>query len=383
MFPGATAPIATQKRYPALATSGTLENVDFSILRYAQCWEDADILLEGLDVQPGEVCLSIASAGDNTLSILTRNPAKVIAVDLSPAQIASLELRVAAYRRLSHQELLEFLGVGASERRLSLYAHVRPLLSVPCRAFWDQRTRSIAQGVVACGKFERYFRIFRTFVLPLIHGKRTLAVFRDIMTREQREKFYECVWDCWRWRVAFRIFFSRFVMGRLGRDPRFFRYVEGSVGDKILARARHALTDLDPRENPYLQWIALGTFETALPHALRVENFGIIRENLDRLEWHIAPVSAYLEGAAAESIHRFNMSDIFEYMSESAYEGLLGKLLRAGRRGGRIAYWNLLAPRSHPESLSARLIPLTELATNLHQKDKAFFYCGFIVEEIA
>lgn len=39
---------------------------DFSFLRYAQCWEDADVLLEALDVGPDSVCLSIASAGENS-----------------------------------------------------------------------------------------------------------------------------------------------------------------------------------------------------------------------------------------------------------------------------------------------------------------------------
>ena len=29
---------------------------------------------------------------------------------------------------------------------------------------------------------------------------------------------------------------ARWVMARLGRDPSFFKYVEGSVGDRILAR---------------------------------------------------------------------------------------------------------------------------------------------------
>src|SRR3954463_14843218 len=84
-------------------------NADFSTIRYAQCWEDADVLLEGLDVKPGDVCLSIASAGDNTLALLTRQPEQVIAVDLSLAQLACLELRVAAYRELDHQELLELI----------------------------------------------------------------------------------------------------------------------------------------------------------------------------------------------------------------------------------------------------------------------------------
>ncbi len=43
-------------------------NADFSQIRYAQCWEDADVLLDALDVQAGDTCLSIASAGDNSLS---------------------------------------------------------------------------------------------------------------------------------------------------------------------------------------------------------------------------------------------------------------------------------------------------------------------------
>ena len=47
---------------------------DFSAIRYAQVWEDADVLLEALDIQPGDVCVSIASAGDNALALLTTKP---------------------------------------------------------------------------------------------------------------------------------------------------------------------------------------------------------------------------------------------------------------------------------------------------------------------
>src|SRR5438093_13196 len=115
------------------------DRVDFSGLRYAQCWEDADTLLEALDVRHGDDCLSIASAGDNTLALLTRHPARVLAVDLSPAQLACLELRVAAYRALSHPELLELLGSTPSARRKVLYGRCRPLLSPAARAFWDCR----------------------------------------------------------------------------------------------------------------------------------------------------------------------------------------------------------------------------------------------------
>ena len=172
------------------------------------------------------------------------------------------------------------------------------------------------------------------------------------------------------------------MMGRLGRDPSFFNYVEGSVADRILDRARHALTMLDPAANPYLQWILSGRHLTALPHALRPENFAAIQANLDRLEWHCESLETFLDRQPPNSIDRFNLSDIFEYMSAENYQRLLASLHAHGRAGGRLAYWNMLVPRSRPESMAHQLRPLDELAKDLHVKDKAFFYSRFVVEEI-
>ena len=59
--------------------------------------------------------------------------------------------------------------------------------------------------------------------------------------------------------AMFQLFFSRVVMGRLGRDPEFFAHVEGSVATRILQRTRHALTVLNPADNPYIHWILRGT----------------------------------------------------------------------------------------------------------------------------
>src|SRR5919204_777007 len=101
---------------------------DFTGVRYAQCWEDADILVDALEVGPDDVVLSIASAGDNALALLARRPARVVALDLSPAQLACLELRVAAYRELDHAELLELIGPTPSERRPALYQRCRSRL---------------------------------------------------------------------------------------------------------------------------------------------------------------------------------------------------------------------------------------------------------------
>src|SRR5205085_2322120 len=70
-------------------------------VRYASVWEDADVLCEALaPVSQGGRLLSIASAGDNVLALLTLDPAEVVAIDTNPAQLACLELRRAAFRRL-------------------------------------------------------------------------------------------------------------------------------------------------------------------------------------------------------------------------------------------------------------------------------------------
>ena len=101
------------------------EKADFAKIRYAQCWEDADVLLAAMDVQSTDTCLSIASAGDNVLALVGAGARRVIAVDLSPAQIACLELRVAAIRLLTHAQFLELLGQNPSSDRRTHYQRCR------------------------------------------------------------------------------------------------------------------------------------------------------------------------------------------------------------------------------------------------------------------
>ena len=377
-------------RAPASASAGPSTEVaaraDFSGIRYAQCWEDADVLVDGLDVQPGDVCLSICSAGDNTLALLTRDPSRVIAVDLSPAQLACLKLRIAGYRALEHGEFLELIGSRPSARRSQLYRRCRDAggLDQAARTFWDAHPQAIEQGIGAHGKFESYFRIFRRRVLPWVHSRSRVDALLAPKGAEQRRAFYDRVWDTIRWRTMFRVFFSRRVMATLGRDPEFFKYVEGSVGERILARCRHALRELDPGENPYIHWILRETHGTALPLALRAEHFETIRTRVDRVQAHLGSIESWLDqDDGATRFDRFNLSDIFEYMSEASTETLLRRLVGVSNPGARLLYWNMLAPRSRPESMSALLTPLGDLGGQLLAKDKAFFYSRVIVEQVS
>lgn len=351
-------------------------------IRYGQCWEDADVLLGALDVSPGQVCLSIASAGDNTLALLSKSPGRVIALDRSAAQLACLELRVIAYQQLDDEALLELLGSRPSRRRLELYKRCRAELAPTTRCYWDERPATVEAGLGQAGRFEGYLKLFRQRLLPFVHS--TAAVNRLLQggSPEERLATYRRVWDTWRWRSLLGLFCSRALMSRLGRDPHCFTYAQGSILPHVRARLRHVLTALDPACNPYLHWILTGRHGAALPYALRPENTAAIRANIHRLEWRHQSLEAFLAEGEHEPIDCFNLSDVFEYMDLDAYSQQLERLAAAARPGARLAYWNMLVPRGRPAALAARLRSLSELAAQLYARDRVFFYSRFVVEEV-
>jgi S-adenosylmethionine-diacylglycerol 3-amino-3-carboxypropyl transferase len=366
---------------PPMSISEIQHRANFSAIRYAQCWEDSRLLAAGLK-PAGRHCLSIGSAGDNSFALLAAGAASVMAVEMNASQIACIELRRAAYLTLEHVEFLELLGSRPSSRRMAFYEACREKIPAESRTFWDAKPDAVADGIGSAGKFERYFEMFRKRVLPVAHGRNRVLSLLEKRAPEERERFYNEVWNNRRWRWIFQIFFSRTVMGALGRDPEFFKYVEGSVADRILARTRHALVTLDPSENPYLHWILTGTHGAALPEALEEKNFGMIRDALldGRLVIAHASLEAHLARFPECRYDAYNLSDIFEYMSEDNSRDLLEKIIAASNPGARVAYWNMLAPRSRPESLADRLKSCE--TDSLFAQDRAFFYSRFVVEEV-
>ena len=352
----------------------------FDLIRYANVWEDADLLCAALLPAPGRRMLSIASAGDNAFALLA-DGAEVVAADFSPAQLALVDLKRAAIRRLSHAEALSFLGARPGPDRRPIYEQLERDLSERTRDFWREHLDDVADGVLHHGKFEGYFKLFRNRILPLVHRRSTVLELLRERDEAGRVRFYEETWDTWRWRLLFRIFFSRFAMGRLGRDPEFFRYVEGSVAERILERTRYALTALPAHANPYIGSILTGSFTNALPRYLRPEVFAAARKGIDRLTLFEGSIEEAAAAHREAGFDGFNLSDIFEYLGPASSAGIYGRLLDAARPGARFAYWNMLVPRRLAASFPERARPLDAEARELFARDQAFFYSAFVLEE--
>lgn len=364
-----------------MADTEIAQRATFDQIRYAQVWEDADILVEALRLKPTDTVVSIASAGDNALALLAEGVERVIAVDLNPTQLACLRLRVELYKRMHWSDLVELMGSRASERRLHILSDACKHLSDEDQKFWATQKASIEKhGLGGSGKFESYFRLFREWVLPFIHNNDTIDELLQHKSADDRARFYDARWNIWGWRMMLKVFFSRTVMGKLGRDPAFFDHVEGSPAEQVGHLTRKALVDLDPSLNPYLHWILRGFHGKAMPRALTEENFDRIRSRLDHLEIRQCTVETLAdEGVKADA---FNLSDIFEYMSPPAHEAAYGTVLAAANPGARIAYWNMMAPRRAPGPHAAKVKANTDLQAKLKPQDKAFFYSDFVIEDV-
>lgn len=351
-----------------------IENrASFDIIRYANSWEDADVLVQALQPVAGKRMLSIASAGDNAFALLA-DGAEVVAVDLSAAQLSLVALKTAAIAQLDDDSLLGFLGVSEMHNRLAVYRSLT--LDDATRAYWDTSLEAIEHGVIHAGKFENYFRLFRRYVLPLVHTQKEARRMLQERTREERIRYYNERWNTWRWRALFRVFFSRFVMGRAGRDPEFFRYVEGSVAERIFKRAEYAFTELPTHSNPYLTFIFTGNYGATLPRYLR--RLDAVRANLGKL----STVHGSIDDAAQGKFDGFYLSDIFEYVDEATFEQMYGRILDAANPKARLAYWNMLVPRRLPKRFAAQVIERRDVADPLFAQDLAFFYSAFVVEEV-
>lgn len=347
-------------------------------IRYANCWEDADVLLNGLNPQPGDRLLSIGSGGDNSFSLLTRNPGEVVIVDNNPAQLYLIELKTAAIGLLDYDNLLGFLGYRAGKRREEHYRELRRHLSEEARSFWDLKPDWIESGVIHCGKFESYFQLFSKWVIPLIHGRATIYRLQESKSVQAQEEFYEQSWNTMRWRLLFRLFFSRAAMAKLGRDPAYFGQVGVSVADFVFKRAEQHLKSRHAQGNHMLAYNLRGDFDGLLPHYLRPENYVAVKKNLDRI--------SYYRGNAEEAclelgqFNKMNLSNIFEYLNEQEFRRVADILVRHLLPNGKMAYWNLMVPRLVSGITNGTLLYEKELSDELSAVDKGFYYQKFILE---
>jgi S-adenosylmethionine-diacylglycerol 3-amino-3-carboxypropyl transferase len=356
------------------------DKVSFDFIRYANCWEDADILLQGLNPQPNSKILSIGSAGDNSFSLLITDPEMVVSVDVSKAQLYLIELKKACIQYFDYDELISFLGFQPSHNRDKRFHQIKIYLSNDAAKYWEKNIEQIKKGIISQGKFEKYFQLFSHKILPWIHSHKTVEELLHNKSAGEQKSFYQTYWNNRRWRLLFKIFFSKYIMGKYGRDPEFMKEVKMNVGDFIFNKAATHLQSIHAQNNFILRYNLTGSFGSLMPHYLQPQNIDKIKANLDKL---------YIkEGYAEKAVQEFgkfnymNLSNIFEYMNPGSFANTSNQLISAAEPGGKLAYWNLMVPRRISEIFPDKMMYEKKLSETLSEIDKGFFYDRFVVDTI-
>lgn len=357
----------------------------FDSVLYASCWEDPALDRSAFQLDRNATVFTITSGGCNALAFLADDPREVIALDINRHQNHLLELKMSAFRELSYEALLRFVGVEASKERVMIYRTLlRAGLSEDARVFWDARLQRIEDGLLDYGRFEQYMRLLRR-VMTILVGRTKIDQLFALESAEERLRYYETKWSTLRWKLFLRVFLSRTMMS-LVFDKAFFAQLSAnfSFGKHFEGRIRFALTELpEPARDPFLRYIFLGGYtRSALPDYLRPENYEAIRARLERITIVSESCESFFDRLPENRITHFNFTNIFEWMPQTSFEALLRKTIRVAAPGAILTYRNLLVPRSRPETLSASLIEHNHFAARLARHDRSFIYSSYHVEQV-
>jgi S-adenosylmethionine-diacylglycerol 3-amino-3-carboxypropyl transferase len=363
---------------------GVLERLVFHGIVFNMSWEDPEMDRQALQLSSDDTVVSISSAGCNPLNFLCQGPKRLISVDGNPAQNAILELKLAAIGALDYETFFDIFAA----RRPSVVAKVyrgrlRSHLSPGSQEFWDKNLWMAARGLYQFGRMGLFCRILRRFFLLLGIQQRHIEGFFELRSLEEQADWYRRfaapkLWGRWS---------RRFVMFRPllylpGVHPQQYRLVNGrhDMYAFVKERVEYALTQVPIYDNYFLSQAVTGRFRgQRVPPYLLPENFATLRRNLERVLVVNGWLGPFLDTQPAGSISKFNLLDIFDWMTPEMFEVTFKSVLRAAAPGATLIYRSGSYHLDPPPSILEHVERHDELARRLFARDRSATYGSFYV----
>ena len=346
-------------------------NVSLDRIRYSLVWEGSDTLYGGLDIREHDQVLVITSAGCNVLNALLKNPRRVVAIDLNPAQNRLLLLKKHLIEH--HQPALfrALMGFDGPERVGEAWPSVERTLPAATGEYWAAFFGNHPGGILTAGKLETYLAGFSDTLDEDTRQKlRQLIRFGDLTSQRRffRKELH---------RSPFRSQFIRYFADEnlsQGRDPRLFKYAQEPGGEAFYRRLVHQVSTTLVRDNFFFRFFLFGPQdlpEALLPPCYRRENHDLLRAQLPKLSVVDGEAVDYLLSAEGASVTKASLSNAFEYTSPDEFHRVCRSLL-AGPHRRRFVFWNLLQEQVAPADVPSRNhASLSEL---LSRREACFYF---------
>lgn len=369
---------------PVAEKRGIMERLVFRGIVFNMSWEDPEMDRRALRVGPDDTVISISSAGCNPLNFLCQNPKRLISVDGNPAQNAVLELKLAAIATLDYETFFDIFAARRPAVVSDVYrSHLRPLLSDTSRAYWDRKLWIVARNLYDFGRMGLFCRILRAYLSLLGFSKQRIDTFFEIESLPEQAAFYRRYVAPKLWGPGAKALtnFKPF-MYLAGVHPEQFKLVDGrhDIYEYVKERVEYALTRVPLYDNYFLSIAVTGRFRgQRVPPYLLEENFATLRANLDRVEIVNGWLGPYLDTQPPQSISKFNLLDIFDWMPPAAFEQTLQSVLRTATPTARLIYRSGSYRLDPPAAVRPRLQHHADLARELLAIDRSATYGSFYV----
>lgn len=343
------------RRSPQLSGTGLLESLFsrlFLGMVYPQIWEDPDADMGALAIRPTDHLVCLASGGCNIMSYLTAAPASVTAVDLSPAHVALVRLKVAAAQGLpDHDSFHAFFGLADQTANLRAYDRwIARALDRESRDYWEAAPLGRRRIAMFSNGFYRYGALGR--LIGAVHllarlGGVDLRRFLAADSLEAQRRFFETEID-----PLLRSPHVRFLLRRraslfgLGIPPAQYDKLaadgDGDVLPVLRERVRKLMCDFPVSDN-YFAWQACARSydrspDAALPPYLRRENFEAVRRHAGRVRVLNRALTDLLAEEPAASRDVYVLLDAQDWMTDRQLNDLWREIDRTARDGARVIF---------------------------------------------
>lgn len=376
-------------------------------LVYNTCWEDPRLDRVALQIGPSDNILVITSAGCNALDYALCGPSNVFAVDMNPRQNALLELKKAAIKSLEFEDFFKMFGDGRLPGVTQVYRQkMRAHLSNWSQAYWDKyirffdskRTPFYFRGT--SGAFAKWIKIYTDHVVRI---RPQLDAALNAKTLEEQRAIYEKDLKQTFWTGLIRFFMDRdTTLSMLGVPRAQRRQIEmqypGGVVKFIEDCVEAVFARLPLADNYFWRVYMTGSYtRKCCPEYLKPESFQLLKGGLvDRVSTHTDSVQAFLERHPGQ-ISRFVLLDHMDWLADKLFPILeleWQSILDRAAPGTRIIWRSgglrtdfldmvQVQVRGKLRRLPELLTLHTDLASELHEKDRVHTYGSFYIADLA
>ncbi|MBO6814462.1 MAG: DUF3419 family protein [Rhizobiaceae bacterium] len=368
----------------------------FKGLVYPQIWEDPEVDMEALAIQPDTRIITITSGGCNMLSYLTADPKEIIAVDLNTAHIALSKLKVEGVRRLPNYGVFYRFFAEANEKA-NLAAYKRFLkgnIDRNVEAYWEQRDMFRRKRITLFSRdlyqhgLLGYF-IWAGHLIARAYGVNLQEITQTSSREEQRSFFEKRLAPLFDKRVVRWMTSKKVSLYGLGIPPMQYEALasagNGRMSEVLKQRLENLACNFDLSEN-YFAWQAFGKRygggpSGPLPPYLKEANFAQIRERSDRISIENVSFTERLKREPDNSMGGYVLLDAQDWMNDNQLNELWNEITRTAAPGARVIFRTAAEPTLLPGRVADHILKQwdyrMEESLAFHARDRSSIYGGF------